>query len=356
MSDREELEALRRLAELEARAGATPKPRLESNRERNRELMKGGWGTGFGPAVHELGGKVTDLTGSPVAGAATNFLANAVPAFLTSGRSADAPVSRVTEGAAKWLMQSAVKPGQAHRRSGDADKAMKTLLEENIYPTKSGLEKAEKIIGNLNDTVEQAVSASPAAVNVSAVTSRLNEPMKKLGMQVNPQADVNAVEDVWTKFLSNPHIAGRTDIPVQLAHDLKKGTYASLGSKAYGEVGTASTEAQKSLARGLREEVATAVPSIVEPLKREASLMNAREVAMNRALLEANKNPFGLAALRMDDPASVGMTLADRWAALKAFLAMQTYGAGNPQVLYPLGTTAGLLQGQAQDPRGMLYR
>jgi hypothetical protein len=178
--------------------------------------------------------------------------------------------------------------------------------------------------------------------------------MHKFGMQMNPQADVAAVEDVWTKFLTNPHIAGKTEIPVKLAHDLKKGTYQTIGGKAYGEMGSASTEAQKALARGSREEVAAAVPSIVETLKREASLMNVRDVAMQRAMLQGNNNPFGLAALRADHLPSAALTMADRISAIKAFLAMQLYGGTKPHVLGPAAVTGGVLS--PQDPRGILYQ
>lgn len=299
------------------------------------------WGSGLPKAIYDLGGKVTDVTGSPVAGAITNFLGNAIPAFLTSGRLMDAPPTSLAEWPAKWLMQTSVKPTLAARKSGDAAKAMKTMLDEEIYPTMSGMEKAGELVGKLNSKVESAIASSPATVPVGAVTSRLNEPMQKFGMQVNPQADVSAVEDVWTKFMTNPHVAGKTEIPVQLAHSLKKGTYAAIGGKAYGEMGSAATEAQKALARGLREETLAAVPQIAGPLSREASLMNVRDVAMDRAILEANKNPMGLAALRMDSPISAASFMADRWAALKAFIALQAYHGAKPQMLSPLLVTGG---------------
>jgi hypothetical protein len=252
------------------------------------------------------------------------------------------------------MMQNAVKPTMASRKSGDAGRAMGTMLKENIYPTAGGMDKVSKITSTLDDQVEAAIAGSNAKIPVSNVTARLEDPMQKFGRQVNPQADVAAIEDVWTKFLTNPAISGKSEIPVQLAHELKKGTYQSLGGKSYGEVGSAAIEGQKALARGLREESMAAVPGIVEPLKRQASLMNVRDVAADRAILEANKNPLGLAALRMDHPLSATMTMADRIAALKAFIAMQMYGGSKPGVLAPLGTSAGALMEQPEP--GILYR
>jgi hypothetical protein len=352
MSDREELEALRRMAELEAKAGEAPKPANArmSNKERMDWLSKNGWGTGFGPAVNELGGKVTDLTGSPVAGGVANFVGNAIPAALTSMRSAASPL---LEGPAKWLMQNSVKPSTALHSPAEINSAMSAMLKENIYPTPGGMEKAGQLVGKLNNQVEAAIAKSPANVSVGAITSRLSDPMKKAEMQWVPQSDVAAVEDVWTKAMQNPLVAGKSEIPVQLAHELKKGTYRSIGDKAYGELGSSSMQAQKALARGSREEVAAAVPEVVEPLKREASLMNVRDVAMLKAMQQGNNNPLGLSALRMDHLPSAAMTMADRVAAIKAFLAMQMYGGSKANVLGPLGITGAL---SPQDPRGILYQ
>jgi hypothetical protein len=332
-------------------SGFGDQPKTESRREAyERTVKKGGWGTGFGPAVEELGGQVTDVTGSPIAGGVTNFLANAVPAALTSGRMA---ISSALEGPARWLMQNSVKPSVSLHTPNEIKSAMGTMLKENIYPTPGGMEKAGALVGNLNKQVDAAVANSPATVKVSDITARLDEPMQKAGLQWNPQSDVAAVEDVWNRALTNPLIQGKSEIPVKLAHDLKKGTYRAVGDKAYGELGSASIEAQKALARGSREEVAAAVPSIVETLKREASLMNVRDVAMLKSMQQGNNNPLGLAALRMDHLPSAAMTMADRIAAFKAFLAMQAYGLGKPHVLGPLGVTGGVLA--PQDPRGALY-
>jgi hypothetical protein len=357
---REELAELRRLEELEAKAGSTPKPAdaRMSPKERMEWLSKNGWGTGFGPAVHELGGKVTDLTGSPAAGAATNFVANAIPAALTSGRVEGGAINSlvdnpVTGWIPRKLMQAATKPSTTKYSPAEIKQGMNTMLREQIVPTPGGVDRGGALVNELHQGVEKSIGASNANVGVSAVTSRLDEPMKKFGMQVNPQADLAAVEDVWTKFLTNQHIQGKTEIPVQLAHQMKKGTYQALGGKSYGEVGSAATEAQKALARGLREEVGAAVPSVLEPLKREASILNALEMASARASQQGNLNPFGLGALRLDHLPSAALTMADRIAAIKAYAGLIPYQMGRVENLAPLGVAGGLLQ---PNIRGALYQ
>lgn len=128
-------------------------------------------------------------------------------------------------------------------------------------------------------------------------------------------------------------------IPVDVAHAMKQGTYRALGDKAYNEIGSVSIEAQKNLARSLRDEVGRAVPSVSEPLKREASIMNVKDVALNAVTRDANKDILGLAGLA-SNPYMGAATLADRWGALKAFGAQGLYTAGKPSVALPIGITA----------------
>lgn len=339
---------------------------MAENRERNAALMKGGWGSGLHQAGYDAGGYVTDKTGSPAAGYAANVATQALPALLSSYNMGPASLG---EKPARWLMQSAVKPTQADRLSGASKRAMTTMLEENIAPTASGMDKAGRMASKFDAQAESAVKASPESVSLYGVGQRLEEPARRALTQVNPQTDIDAVKDVWRNFKDSPLVQEQTalqgqfgpsritsnlpaplgraqqvddvDLPVQLAHALKKGTYASLGGKSYGEVGSTTTEAQKALARGLREEIAAAVPEAGEALKKESAMMNVRDVAMNRVLAEGNKNPLGLAALRIgDNPLSTASFLADRSAAVKGLIARLAYQLGKPSVIAPEGMAA----------------
>lgn len=332
----------------------TKKSRLTPEQQAALDDMRARpWGSGLPKAIHELGGKVTDITGSPVAGGVTNFLLNAIPELLMAGRVAGAS-SSLAEGPASWLMQKSVRPNKAARVSGDADQAIKTMLDEGIYPTVSGMEKAGKIAGQLETVINEAVNKSTGMVKVSDIQSALSNVYAKFRKQMAPQPDLDAIRKVADDFFSSPNVAGKTEIPVQLAHELKKGTYAALGGKAYGEVGSASIEAQKALARGARLEVAHAVPGATAPLERQASLMNVMDVAADRALAEGNKNLLSLAPIASHPLAAMGF-LADRWAALKAFLALQAYHGAKPQVLAPLGVASQQATPQLQEDVGALY-
>jgi hypothetical protein len=325
-----------------------------------------GFGTGVPAFANEMGGKATDLAvgaGVPPEGAAgiglaANVLTQAVPALASSfSLQGKVPASLMTKatGLPRWLMQTAVKPSTDDLLSGAAKPAMIDMLDEGITPTMSGMTKAAKITQKLDDQVSQAIAQSNATVPVARMGD-MRELNAKMMRQVNPQEDMAAVKDVWDKFKSSPLVKGKAEIPVQLAHELKKGTYASLGGKSYGEVGSASVEAQKNIARNAREAVMQAVPEVEEPLARQAALMNIRDVAGTRALLEANKNPAGLAALRVDHPLSSVSFLADRWAWLKAMLALGLHRGTYPQALTPMAVTGALASQDDEETKGVLSR
>jgi hypothetical protein len=309
-------------------------------------VKKHSFGSGIPRLGYEVGGATTDVAGKvlpPEGAGAVGFLANvltqAAPSFFTSARAVDVPMPQSvlnapTNFVARKLMQSAVKPSST-LPARDVKAGLNTMLDEGITPTAAGMDKLAKITGSIDSQVDKLVSGSNANVGVASVGSRLRDPYEKALSQVNPKADLAAIRAAWDEFKTAPKIAGKTEIPVQLAHELKKGTYRALGSKSYGEIGSASTEAQKALARGLREEVAAAVPEIQPLLGRQAALLNAKELAATRAMIEANKNPLGLAALRLDHPFSAAMSWADRWAWLKSMAALGTFNATQPRVITP---------------------
>lgn len=228
------------------------------------------------------------------------------------------------QGVAKKLMQSAIKPTIAQRKSGDADTAIQTLLDYGISPTKAGVNKLRALIDDLNTQIGDAVGNSTATVSKQKVLQALDDVRGNFTSQVSPTKDINAIQGVADDFAAHPQLP--TDaIPVQTAQDMKQGTYRVLAKK-YGEAGSAETEAQKGLARGLKEEIASAVPGVGPLNAEESRLLTTLSVAERRALLEANKNPMGLAALA-HNPLSWAAFMADRSGAFKALAARMVNNA-----------------------------
>lgn len=237
------------------------------------------------------------------------------------------------------LMQSAIKPTTADLRTGKGQEAVRTMLEEGVNPTMQrtifgrGLDTLKEKVGNLNNQIADIIQNSKGNVSKSSVLSYLDDLERKAMQQVNPANDLNAIQKVRDEFISHPLAQGQT-IPIQLAQKLKSGTYKAVGAKSYGELGSTTTEAQKQLARGLKEEIAIAEPSVAGINAQESSLINALNVSERRALQELNNNPMSLSLLASDPRAAVAF-MADKSGAFKALLARILYRTG--QVATPKG-------------------
>ena len=316
-------------------------------------------------AAYEGGGIVTDYASKvmpPEAAAALGTAANvgiqAVPTVFGGG--AGKVASEPMRQAGRWLMNSALKPSAKQHATGKADAAIETMLREGYSPTKSGVEQMQREIDRLNDEISKSIGGSAATIEKQKVVDRLQDLLTKFQMQVTPASDVNAIKAAGDEFLTHPMFAGRNDIPVQLAQELKKGTYKALGSKSYGEQKGASTEAQKSLARGLKEEIASAVPEVQAMNALESELLNARKIAGHRVAMDANKNPLGLGAL-IQQPWMLPVWMWDRSPGAKGLTARMLYsGAEEIPVGLTRGAIAAAMAQTGQPPsdeylRGILY-
>ena len=282
-------------------------------------------GAAIEKVAYDAGGKVTDLTGSPAAGYVANVATQAVPTVL-SGRAAQSVMSPSFEAAGRRLMQMALKPTYEAHRKGKAAKAIDTLLEEGINPTEGGVNALRSKIDDLNDEIKSRISASSGTVYVGDVDKAILDKLDQFKKQVTPNADMKAVRDAWGEFRSHPLISGQPNIPVQTAQELKQGTYQSLGSKPYGEQQGASVEAQKTLARGLKEGIAKAVPEVADLNKRESALLNAAALAERRSMMANNNQIVGLGWM---NPLMLPFWLAERSPMLGGLMARGMYSGRN---------------------------
>ena len=354
VADRDELQSLRRLAELEAKAGqqamvhkpppAQPSIPLqagspiaggplmalfgESQKAFNEELGKG---------AYNLGGAVTDITGSPVAGGATNAAVNAIPSLVGAlgGKLAES----ATRPLARALMQSALKPSSKDIATGDAKRAIETMLTRGHNVTPGGAAQMRGKVSQLSQQADDLIAGSTATVDRSAtVRPEIIETLKKFRNQVNPSSDVSSILKSWDEFRHTTP----PQIPVQKAQELKKGTYRLLADK-YAHLGTvgdeAATQSQMAMARGLRKGVEQAVPGVVAPNKEMAALINALEMAERRSGVAANRDLASIAFLS-PHAATTGAMLADRSPWIKSLLARYLH-SGMPATGAAAATTAG---------------
>lgn len=290
--------------------------------------------------AYKAGGRVTDLATSAGAspevaagaGYVTNVAMQAAPALL-AGKLTGMASRPAAEAGAKSLMRSALKPVLADARTGKAARAIDTLLNEGVNVTPGGLRVLRDKVDDLNRQIADQIRSSTATVDKQAVYGPVKEALDKFRMQVNPNSDINAIKGAWDEFVNHPMISG-DNIPVQLAQKLKQGTYKALGNKSYGELKGAEIEAQKAIARGLKDEVAKAVPGVDKLNARESELLNALNVAERRVLVSLNKNPGGLAWLS-SNPKAAAAFMADKSELFKSLLARMLNAGGEriPQAI-----------------------
>lgn len=232
---------------------------------------------------------------------------------------------------AKRLMWSALKPTLRAQQSGDADIAVKTMLDKGLNVSTGGVEKLESMIDDINSQVSGIISNSNKTIPRRDVMKVVPQIRRNFANQVDPTADIEAIRGVASRFgndprwIANPQ-TGAAEMPIQTAQAIKQGTYKVLSGK-YGEMGSAATEAQKGLARGLKDAINAAEPAVIGLNAQESALIKTLDIAERRALMQMNNNPMGLASLAAN-PKSWGAFMADKSALFKSLAARMLYSAG----------------------------
>lgn len=184
--------------------------------------------------------------------------------------------------------ESALKPSTTISAPQRAN-IVQTGLEKGIPVSKAGAEKIGDLIDQYNDEIKNTInSAGPdRTISPGKAAQNLASVRSKFATQVNPTADMNAIDASGNEFLnqfrSQPGGAVR-NMTASEAQAMKQGTYRVLAGK-YGEQGSAAVEAQKALARGLKEEIANQFPEITKLNADESNLLNLQPVlerAVNR--------------------------------------------------------------------------
>lgn len=310
-------------------------------------------GEAIGYAARKAGEAMAPPTAGPLRAALGSGMTEAIeqsPAFLGLKTPAGAAsLSRSMESGAKRTMQSALKPSVKALETGKAEKAIQTMLDEGINVSKGGVEKMGGMVDDLNSRIAKAIANSPASIDKVAVAKRLLDPYRKFMKQVNSLDDVAAIQGAFQEFMNHPLLAGK-DIPVQLAQEMKQGTYRALKDKAYtGEMKSASIEAQKALARGLKEEIAAAVPEVRALNAQESRLLTALPMVERRVMVAANKNPIGLGWLAKN-PTHLAAWMADRSELFKSLVARMLHaGSKNVPSMALAGPIGGMYQTTVAD-------
>lgn len=224
--------------------------------------QKGAQALGATPDQQALAGDIGGLAGGIAAPQAT--------AALRAGASRALLLGKTPEGA----YESALKPSTVIPAAKRAQ-IVATGLQEGIPVSKAGAEKLQALIDDVNSQIGTTIATNPTAPIPRAAATRYIPDLKaKFSQQVSPTADLNAIDATVADFTAS-HPA---TLPAETAQLIKQGTYARIGDRAYGEVGTATTEAEKALARGLKDELVTAFPELKELNARDSTLYGLQPV------------------------------------------------------------------------------
>lgn len=251
------------------------------------------------PAARMLGKAVLEAMGAgTVAGAQTGDPKAAGEAALMAGGTSAAVqgvAPLVAKGAKKLGVgsyMSAMKPSTALDQDARA-KLFQTAQLEGIPVSEGGLNAAGDKIDALQQQVNDAIKNAPQSQGISKfdVSKKLNDPYQNFATQATPQDDLAAISNKGNQFLE----AHPNEFTPQEAQDVKTGTYSALRKKgAYGGESAAGDEAQKALARGLKEELQTRIPELQGLNAREGSIIQL-EGALQKAVARiqnVNKIPL----------------------------------------------------------------
>lgn len=219
--------------------------------------------------------------------------------------------------------ESALKPSTTLSAAERAN-IVQTGLDKSIPVSKSGVSRIGDLIDDLNQKIKDQISYDPnRPIDPNSVATRADIAKARFAKQVNAHPDLDAIEAARQQFLTEqgaqpgkpgipPRPTGLLDAqgkPIMSqgtpatppqpappmgaadAQTMKQGTYRVLKGK-FGEQGSASVEAQKALARGLKEEIATQFPEIGKLNASESQLLDLQPV-LERAVNRISNRDLG---------------------------------------------------------------
>lgn len=171
------------------------------------------------------------------------------------------PVRILPDSLPQRLWASAVKPNSS-RFPTQADQAglFDTALENNIPLSISGKERLGSLMTGANDDITKIVTDGASrgdTVDAFNVANRIDELRPYYENQAVPSQFTGKLDDVQIGFV-NEH---PQNIPVDRAQQMKRDIYQE-NRKKYGETRTVGDEAEKAIARGLKEELNTLYPEL----------------------------------------------------------------------------------------------
>lgn len=290
-------------------------PMLDQSAKAAADLKAGNTTSGVGhaiasgiPMIGPFAASLGEQAGTGDVGGAAAKGAAQILTPMAGGKAID----MVKAGASKLILQgktpaeayqSALKPSTTISPAR-VDNMVQTGLTNEIPVSKAGSAKLASLLEDLQDKVTAEIGGGQGkTIDPHAVATRVDPLKQKFANQVNPDADLQAIDASKEEFLKNnttPPAVGIgpsnvKPIPAADAQAMKIGTYQQLKGKAYtGELKSATIESQKALARGLKEELASAFPELSNLNAAESKLYDLQPILEKALQRQGNHQLLGI--------------------------------------------------------------
>ena len=164
------------------------------------------------------------------------------------------------------------------------DKAVQTGLQGKYKPTEKDLNGLLKDIEQTNNAIAEGIAQAGKkgeTVSTDEVLKRVEQLKEFYQNAPNPAPYLKELDDIKAGILE---YRGKK-IPIEKAQKIKQTVYA-LNKKHYGEMKGLEIEANKAIARGIKEEIVKQHPEIGDLNEHDSALINLEEVlerAVNRS-------------------------------------------------------------------------
>lgn len=318
-----------------------------------------------GNALHWAGEKAGNLVREPGEPATDprNMVANAIQeAVIQSPVIAGALLPKVAprvggalEGAGREKMYEAINPNQAARESGRGADAASFMVEEGYNATHGGRAKMKGRVQELQADISQITNTSTNSISRQNAIRHIYDVFDKYDNALDAHGAWHDVATVMNQFLAHPNWAGRASMPVSAAQEMKALIYKD-NANAYRpgtpQKSSPTVDAEKALARGLKEEIARAEPQVSLLNAEESQLLNALQVTKRMSTTEGriadnlSRHPFLVHALLKHPKLATAVMLnkspafKSMWARLEFNLGKAVRAAGGSDTKVPLAADA----------------
>jgi len=217
-------------------------------------LRAGGLAAKAGGAAG-MGAKISGI------GEAASRAGSIIDPLNIARQAATAPLRVLPDGLPSRLWNSAVKPSSTKFKGREAQAALfNTAFENDIPLNVGGADKLQRLmdgVGTQVDDIIRPAAARGETIDAFNVANRVDDLRPYYENQALPGKYTQALDDVQYGFLnSHPQ-----NIPVDKALQMKRNIYHE-NRKKYGETRTVGDEAEKAVARGIKEELHTLHPEL----------------------------------------------------------------------------------------------